>query len=203
MIVQGGPNTFFEEGIMETNSFKTLKDQIWTTRVSRINAEKRLVTKENFVQGINIYYSCITIIFSVLSLINKDNKLSTLTMFMTISLFIVILYLNGQKYTTRARDFRKNYTQLHKLETQLQHITANEDIKIMEIEKDYCDLLDSNENHIDYDYYCTVHGSTGDYKEKRWKQVKCKFFWGTMWRICVKFIIIVLPFILLLICEVC
>ena len=32
---------------------KVLKDQIWTTRVSRINAERRLVKKEKFIQGIN------------------------------------------------------------------------------------------------------------------------------------------------------
>ena len=29
---------------------KRLKDQIWTTRVSRINAERRLINKEKFIQ---------------------------------------------------------------------------------------------------------------------------------------------------------
>ena len=37
--------------------YKDLSDQIWTTRISRVNAEKRLVNKEAFFQGINIYYS--------------------------------------------------------------------------------------------------------------------------------------------------
>lgn len=46
--------------------YKDLSDQIWTTRISRVNAEKRLVNKEAFFQGINIYYSCVTIIFSIL-----------------------------------------------------------------------------------------------------------------------------------------
>jgi len=34
---------------------KTLANQIWTTRVSRVNAEKRLINKESFFQAINIY----------------------------------------------------------------------------------------------------------------------------------------------------
>lgn len=187
---------------MDTNSFKALKDQIWTTRVSRINAEKRLISKENFVQGINIYYSCITIIFSVLSLINGDNKLSMLTMFMTISLLIVILYLNGQKYLTRAREFRKNYTQLHKLEIQLQHVSENEDEKIIEIENNYCNLLDLSENHTSYDYYCTVHASSGDYNKIHWEKVKYKYTWGVAWRTVVKVIIVILPPVAFVICEV-
>ena len=55
--------------------YKDLSDQIWTTRISRVNAEKRLINKEAFFQGINIYYSCVTIIFSILTLLNKNEKL--------------------------------------------------------------------------------------------------------------------------------
>lgn len=96
--------------------YKDLSDQIWTTRISRVNAEKRLINKEAFFQGINIYYSCVTIIFSILTLLNNNEKLSLMTVFMTISLLIVILYLNGQKYSEQAREYRKNYTELQKLE---------------------------------------------------------------------------------------
>mgnify|MGYP000837631267 FL=1 len=59
--------------------YKDLSDQIWTTRISRVNAEKRLINKEAFFQGINIYYSCVTIIFSILTLLNKNEKLSLMT----------------------------------------------------------------------------------------------------------------------------
>ena len=78
--------------------YKELANQIWTTRVSRVNAEKRLINKETFTQGINIYYSCITIIFSIMSLVYKNEKLSMMTIFMTICHLIVILYLKNQKY---------------------------------------------------------------------------------------------------------
>ena len=55
--------------------YKDLSDQIWTTRISRVNAEKRLINKEAFFQGINIYYSCVTIIFSILTLLNTSLQL--------------------------------------------------------------------------------------------------------------------------------
>lgn len=187
---------------MDKNRLDKFKNQIWTTRISRINAEKRLIAKENFFQGINIYYSCVTIIFSVLSLINEDNKLSLMTMLMTISLLIVILYLNGQKYLTHAREYRNNYTQLHKLEIQLEHELENDGENLTEIENSYCELLDTGENHISYDYYCTIFGSTGEYRKTHWEDIKYKYVWGTFWRIVVKLLIILLPFLLFGICEV-
>lgn len=130
---------------------QVLKDQIWTTRVSRINAERRLVKKEKFIQVINIYYSCVTIIFSVLSLINGDNNLSLITTFMSICLLVTILYLNAERYMDHARDYRSNYTALHKLEMRLE----NEIISTDEIEKirlEYCDLLDTTLNHTNLIY---------------------------------------------------
>lgn len=113
-LVYRDPNTFFRR--VQLGKYKDLSDQIWTTRISRVNAEKRLINKEAFFQGINIYYSCVTIIFSILTLLNKNEKLSLMTVFMTISLLIVILYLNGQKYLEHAREYRKNYTELQKFQ---------------------------------------------------------------------------------------
>ena len=69
------------------NKYKTLTEQIWTTRISRVNAEKRLVAKESFAQCTNIYYSIFTIIFSIQSMLEYDQKLSTITVFMDIFLF--------------------------------------------------------------------------------------------------------------------
>lgn len=49
-----------------------------------------------------------------------------MTVFMTISLLIVILYLNGQKYSEQAREYRKNYTELQKLEFELNNIDGDD-----------------------------------------------------------------------------
>ena len=71
-----------------------------------------------------------------------------MTVFMTISLLIVILYLNGQKYSEQAREYRKNYTELQKLEFELNNIDGDDVDLIKNIYNRYCDLLDSSSNHI-------------------------------------------------------
>lgn len=181
---------------------QVLKDQIWTTRVSRINAERRLVKKEKFIQGINIYYSCVTIIFSILSLINGDNNLSLITTFMSICLLITILYLNAERYMDHARDYRSNYTALHKLEMRLEN-TSIAPKEIEEIRLEYCDLLDSAWNHTTYDYYCTVFQSSGEYRTNRWKnKVPAGFYWGKFWRAVVMTVLIALPAVVYYLCGV-
>ena len=180
---------------MDKEKIKQLQDQIWTTRISRVNAEKRMVNKNGFIQGINIYYSCVTIIFSILSLINNDNKLGLVTTFMTIAVLIAVLYLNSLRYTEIAREYRKNYTQLHQLELQL----SNEEIskqEISEIKEKYCELLDSACNHITFDFYCTVAGSNGEYRSKYWNGIKHKYRWGCLWRCLIKIIVTVLPLVI-------
>ena len=181
---------------------KRLKDQIWTTRVSRINAERRLINKEKFIQAINIYYSCVTIIFSILSINNDDNQLSLITTFMSICLLVTILYLNSQRYMEFARDFRTNYTSLQKLEMLLDN-EDNLPQRIEEIQMEYCNLMDSACNHIQYDYYCTVSQSSGDYRKQRWtRTVKWGFRWGKIWRATVVLALIVLPLAVYYLCGV-
>lgn len=179
-----------------------LKDQIWTTRVSRINAERRLIKKEKFVQGTNIYYSCVMIIFSILSLINENNSLSLVTTFMSICLLVTILYLNAERYMDHARDYRSNYTALHKLEMSLEKEPIAPD-EIAKIRLEYCDLLDSACNHTTYDYYCTVFQSSGDYFKNRCKcRVVVGFIWGKIWRATVMIALVVLPFAVYYLCGV-
>ena len=197
------------------DKYRSLPDQIWTTRISRINAEKRLINKESFFQGINIYYSCLTIIFSILSLAHS-NKVFTASLvtcvssfsseispfIVTISLLIVILYLNGQRYLERAREYRKNYTKMQKLEFDLMGVGNDDMDSIQRIYIEYCDLLDSGNNHISFDYYETVHRSTGEYREKRWKNVRKIYWWNVIWRFMLKVVIIILPVVLYVVCEV-
>lgn len=178
---------------MNKEDFLKFEQQVWATRVSRVNAEKRLIIKEKYFQAINIYYSCVTIIFSILSLIKHDDDLSLMTVFMSISLLIVILYLNSQKYLEHAREYRKNYTEIQKLEFKLKHIDENNKDEIQKIENFYCDLLDSSSNHISFDFYRTVYESSGEYRKKRWKQVRVKYYYGVIWRFCVATFIIILP----------
>ena len=182
---------------------ESLKNQIWTTRVSRVNAERRLIDKEKFIQGINIYYSCMTIIFSIMSVVKNDAGLSMLTTYISISLFISVLYLSSQKYTEIAKGYRENYTSLQLLEFKLNHIQDKSDKEIYEVEKQYCDLLNTSINHKSYDYYCTVHGSSGEYRKERWNtRIKFGFYGGKLWRMGIKLSLIILPLILYMFREV-
>ena len=163
----------------EEMHYNSLVNCIWITRIARIHSEKRLLRKEGLFQLLNVYYSFFTIVFSIIAAFFNDNKLSLLTIFMSIFLLVAILYLNAQKFIDHARDFRKNYTDLQKLEFKLKHVTYKETDKIRSIEKDYCTLLDSICNHSTFDYYCALHDSNGEYRifhYQFWVQVK--YYWG-------------------------
>ena len=146
---------------------ESLKNQIWATRVSRINAEMRLKIKESFIQAINIYYSCFTVFLSIFLLVKQNFACNLLNLIMAIVLMVSILYFKSLKYTERALDYRKNYTELQKLEFKLSHKETYEG-QIHCIEEDYCKLLAESENHIEFDFLKTLAKSKMDYKKERW-----------------------------------
>lgn len=185
------PYFILEVTAMEKYADKLI-NQIWTTRVSRINAEKRLQQKETFIEGINIYYSCFTVLLSIVLLVKQNYIYSLLSLAMTIILMISILYFKSLRYAERARDYRNNYTELHRLEFRLSHVNTEEEIG--EIEQKYCALLDEAENHIPFDYYKTVAESHDPYKAAKWTSyIKHRYYWGTFWRGIIKVICIILP----------
>lgn len=176
---------------------KSIKDQIWATRVSRVNAEMRLKSKESFIQAINIYYSCFAVFLSICLLIKQDFVYSLLTLTMTIVLMISILYFKSLKYAERALDYRTNYTELQKLEFKLSHIEITAE-QIHFIEEAYCKLLAESENHIEFDYLKTVAKSKEDFKKDRWSKQKANlYWWNLIWRLIIKTLCIILPILLL------
>lgn len=184
---------------MSESSLNSLKNQIWTTRICRVNAEKRLNNKEAFIEGINIYYSCYTVILSIFLLIYSNSLLNYISLVMTITLTISILYFKSLRFSERANNYRRNYTRLQMLELKLDQSLS--EAEISDIKKKYCLLLCSNENHITFDYYKTVADSRDmDYKKARWnKEISIKYYWGILWRISIKFICIVFPIIITII----
>lgn len=182
---------------VDINQVEKLKNRIWITRISRINAEKRLISKEKFIQAINIYYSCLTTILSIMSVVQDDEKLGIITVYMTVSLLVSIMYLNSQKYGEHAREFRENYTALQRLEFKLNHISG-ESNEIEEIEEEYCTLLNKYNNHITYDFYYTLYNSSPDFQINHgWNKTKAlKYRWGCIWRFLVKLVVVLLPIFL-------
>ncbi len=129
---------------------------------------------------------------SVILLVEQNYAYSLLSLAMTITLMISILYFKSLRYSERARNYRNTYIELHRLEFRLSHIEEEE--KIEEIEQKYCALLGDAENHIPFDYYKTIAESHDPYKKDRWTApIKCAYYWGEIWRGVVKIICIILP----------
>lgn len=60
-LVYRDPNTFL--GGYKLEKYENLPDQIWTTRISRVNAEKRLINKEAFFRGLTFIIHVLQLYF--------------------------------------------------------------------------------------------------------------------------------------------
>ena len=130
-----------------------LRKSVSTTRLNRINAASRLLQTERFLQGINIYYSCFSAILAILSLISDRKELAVWSTVVAIILAISIVYLNAQKYGNRSQELKNNYIELHKLLFEIDAaIAKNDEENVEELTGKYCKLLQTSENHINYDY---------------------------------------------------
>lgn len=189
---------------------KKLQADIHITRISRIYAEKRLITKEHIIQALNIYYSCFIILCAILPFVYSDGdnirtinidydvsrELAFLSIMLTISLLACIIYFGLQRFLEYAKCYKENYTELHKIELKLNHIENYYDSNIEDIEKKYCDLLKESSNHIAFDYYCALYDEKKFCKNVRWLEVK--YHWGKLWRILLPTFLFVLPILFLL-----
>ncbi|MDE7398683.1 MAG: SLATT domain-containing protein [Oscillospiraceae bacterium] len=181
---------------MDEGFFDKFKNQVWTTRQARIKAEKRLEQKEMFIQFVNIYYSCFTIIFSLVSYVLGNDWLSLISLIMTISLLAVILFFNSMRFKDTARQFRENYTLLQKIEFELQFLSKDNIAEVRELQIQYCDLMNAYNNHTSFDYYCAVAEFDKEDRDKVWNKIWKKYYWGCIWRVLVKILIVVFPIVL-------
>lgn len=128
------------------------------TRLNRIQASNRLLANEHFVQSINIYYSCFAAIITVLSLIYPDKRYSVLSALLSVILAISIVYLNAQKYGSRAQQLQSNFVALQYLGYQINDAIDKGNIQERSrLEKAYIDLLETSENHNQHDHKHTLY----------------------------------------------
>lgn len=173
-----------------------LRNNIWETRKSRINAEKRLSDLDSFVRFVNVYYSFFIITFSIFSIIADNHFLAVSNTFVSIALLISILYFNSLNYEQKAYNYRSNYTQLHKLELSI--TSELNDSEILEIKNEYCDLLNSTLNHIPYDYYSVFPSMSKEYRKSKPKDFSIRYYCGFLGRWVLKLIILLLPIAILI-----
>ena len=147
-----------DEKEIKHNDLEKLRKEVEFTRKNRINASTRLLNKERFVQSINIYYSCVAAIVTVLSLIFPERSFGIASAVLTVILAISIVYLNAQKYGERAQQLKTNYISLQQLIFDIENDQRIGNISEMKKFTDrYIELLQTSENHISYDHQKTLH----------------------------------------------
>lgn len=130
-----------------------LERNIWITRKCRINASERLLSHAKYIEILNVYYSIFVIILSLISLTEQDQMLSMISLSCSIVLTISIIYANAAGYRERSFSLKQNYIALQLLLDQLSYINDNDSKAVIDIGKQYAELLKSSENHIPIDLY--------------------------------------------------
>lgn len=148
----------------DVSSIEKLESAIWTTRKCRINAEERLLFTNSFVQHINIYYSCLSAAFAIITLWYENKALTMLSAILAPVVAICIVFLNAQRYEQRAEAIKRNYIELQLLLYKVQDLKLSVQERkvpdfsreIWEIQEKYSSLMRDTENHLPVDYWKTM-----------------------------------------------
>jgi len=137
----------------ELSALHELERVVDFTRRARIEASDRLISSERFIQNINIYYSCFTVILSILCLLDNSPVLSIISTLLTSILAISIVFLNAQHYGDRTQRFHDNFLELYHLLFDVRAaIRSREYTHTHDLEAHYIELLKSIENHTQQDF---------------------------------------------------
>lgn len=129
-------------------------DNIWWTRKSRIQAEKRLLSNAFQAQLLLIWYSFLSAAVSIYYL--KSTTSSNLESVSWVAFSVLILsisgFINGLSYKERASQIKECYEALQELYSAAKSATAD----INALSARYQDTLKICENHEDIDFYITL-----------------------------------------------
>ena len=179
-----------------------LADQIKYTINYRSTKAKRLLKSESFIQQINILYSCFGAFLSVWSLLAEHIFISFIATIVSIILVVSITYLNSQRYAARAKDLDANILDLRNLQAEVLTELSEEKLtekELSEKEKTYNSYLAASEVEEDYDklYFDIFENmSNKSGKQKIHKLRIIQFYIMMIFRVLLKCIIIILPFIM-------
>jgi len=135
------------------NYKQQLDDKLWCTKKCRMNAEKRLLSNDLLLNFSNIYYSIFIAILSILSLISSNRVYTVTSVIFSVALVISITFASSLSFKERAEKMKRNYLDINQLERRLKYVNEDDVTMIDEIEKEYINLLDNVENHLEFDYY--------------------------------------------------
>lgn len=130
-----------------------VKNNIWWTRQSRIQAERRLLSNLYNAELLLIWYSLWSVLVSIYLLESKDTIPQYLFISFSVMTLAVSLYVNAQSYKDRASRIKACYEKLGLL-YQKYDSSKNEVVKPSRDE--YLECLDMCENHLSIDYYRAI-----------------------------------------------
>ena len=171
----------------------TLSRRMYITYKSRINAAERLKKTNNFIQGINIYYSLFLTALSIYSVNSGTPKLSLVMTVYSVVVTVTIVFLAAQNYGERAKSLKNNYVAISKLQNSLEENMTTEDIQ--KINDGYDALIDSSENHTEYDYFKAILSIPDECAQlsRSKKNMFRAMYWGSIF---LKLFLIAVPFLL-------
>lgn len=127
-----------------------MRDNIWFTYKARINAHHRLEWLEKHSQFILVWYAILSAVLSIVTLripTVLGNNTDILAAILSVALLGISLVVSNLDFRGRAISMRRNYLALQRLYFET---SAEKDIT-SEQRKQYHELLDDVENHLDID----------------------------------------------------
>ncbi|MCG6409021.1 SLATT domain-containing protein [Vibrio fluvialis] len=126
-----------------------ISDNIWFTRLARIEASRRLLSAETHSQALLVSYSLMSVSLSIIFLVQKSTNFDNviLCLLSTIILVLSLVVSNGN-YKGRSIEMKQNYIDLQLLYYKALKSEEEEDKDALnEIGLEYNRLLSQTENH--------------------------------------------------------
>lgn len=151
------------------NEIESFRDKrVYITKKVRMNSEARL-NKNNIHSIILVNVYTFTILcFSIFSITNEtDSKFELLGLIVSIGLFGVSLFVSLFGYREKAIAFKNSYLKINEIEGKLSILLLNKELSDEELikgysscQKEYNEILDKTDNHIDKDFIAYKIGSS-------------------------------------------
>ncbi|WP_342510922.1 SLATT domain-containing protein [Sporosarcina sp. FSL K6-1522] len=150
------------------NTIKNFKDKrVYVTKKVRMNSEARL--NKNNIHSIILVnvYTFTVLCFSIFSITNEtDLKFELLGLIVSMGLFGVSLFVSLFGYREKAIAFKNSYLKINEIEGNLHTLLLNMELTDEELikaysvcQKEYNEVLDKTDNHIDKDFIAYKIGS--------------------------------------------
>ncbi|MFW1430294.1 SLATT domain-containing protein [Vibrio parahaemolyticus] len=131
---------------------KSLKNQIWFTRKTRIRTAERLLSNQFHSNLILVWYSFLTFAISIYA-IKKPNFIGqdgdVIMTIATGAVFSLSLFIPQLELKTRYESVKQNYISLHTLYVESAFCSSKDDIT--EVQEKYSELLNAVENQTRLD----------------------------------------------------